>query len=255
MYVLVDLGYLMFYRMHATLAYLSHRKDPNPSEAATTELFEQHLVAQLDKLKKKATKLFGKVAPTFLFCQDERQSDIWRMRHYKEYKSNRPQGDDMIKLVHGVMMRVIKQYGTVYHGAGLEADDVAYLLVKKIRREKGAHVPILILTSDRDYLQMKDDHITIMDGAGKEMKGSEHGAEVDLWTKILMGDVSDHIPPVAKGVGKKTALSLALDPVKRNEFIQKKRCQAQVELNQKLIDFTKLPLFLVDAFNACAVLP
>jgi len=249
MYVLVDLGYLLFYRMHATLAYLSHRKEGNPEEMATMEMFENHLIAQLDKLKKKAKKLFGQVEPVFLFCQDERQHVIWRMKVYPDYKGNRAESNEMVRSVRKIMLKIVAKYGTIYKSPGLEADDIAYLLVKEIRkRPRNTTTPILIITSDRDYLQMKDDYITIMDGSGKEIKGSDHGATIDLLIKVLMGDTSDNIPPVAKGVGKKTAANLAIDSAKLAEFIKKKACQDTFERNKQLIDMSMIPKELVDAF-------
>ena len=241
-YVLVDKGYLLFYRYHATVRWMSFQKEIDSSEESIKQYFRTHLISMLDKWKRKYKNA------TFVFCKDERHNEVWRKQIYPEYKATRGVATETIRDIQGILKDVVATYGRVVFGLGLEADDVAYLIVRKLRSEPATQTAkIVILTSDHDYLQMVDEHITILDGAGKPISGTGN-AEVDLWKKILMGDVSDNIPPVCKGCGKKTAETLARDENKRIEYIQKNNCAQQVERNRTLISMACIPSHLVSGF-------
>lgn len=248
MYVLIDMGYLMFYRFHATKRWLQYQKplDSEPTDEYVINLFEKHLVSQLDKLKKKYKEA------TFIFCEDDRQANIWRKDIYPEYKATRGAGDVMVPVVYAAMLRIIPNYGKVYGAPRLEADDIAFLIVKRIRQDNPT-AQITIITSDRDYLQLVDEHIQLIDGAGKEFRGSGDATK-DLWMKIIMGDKSDNIPGIAKGCGKKTAEALASDPSKLEEFVKTKGCSANLERNTTLVCMDRIPSELQNTFYQSFIL-
>lgn len=226
------------------MRWLSFKTDADTSEENVIKCFQSHLVSMLDKWKKKYKNA------VFYFCKDEKHENVWRHGIYPEYKATRGVATDILREIQGILSTTVSKYGTILAGDGLEADDVAYLTVRKLRSDpKTRDLDIVIITSDRDYLQMLDDHITILDGGGKVVKGTGDPS-VDLWCKILMGDVSDNIPPVCKGCGKKTAEALAKDVVKRNEYIDKHKCSAQLERNRMLISMDCIPQELADAFYA-----
>ncbi|MBN2268340.1 MAG: DNA polymerase I [Acholeplasmataceae bacterium] len=108
----------------------------------------------------------------------------------------------------------IKQYSK----AGYEADDIIGTMAKRGQQE-GYHVEIF--SSDRDLLQLVDDHITVnlLKKGMKEVHSFNpqtlketyeltHHQMIDL--KALMGDPSDNIPGIP-GVGEKTAIKLLLE--------------------------------------------
>lgn len=246
MYLLFDLGYLLFYRYHATMRWIEFKTDYDKSTESVIQTFTNHLTSQLDKLRKKYKGY------TFLFCQDEKHALVWRNDVYDQYKGTRGQANDMIIALQSVILAVVSRYGDVLYSSRLEADDVAYLTVKHIREHDGDAL-IRIITSDRDYLQMVfDDRIALMDATGKPIVGTG-SCNTDLWMKILMGDKSDNIPPVCKGCGKKVAEKLANDPVACEEFVAKKGCRAELERNRRLICMSEIPTALVEEFRAsCA---
>ncbi len=98
--------------------------------------------------------------------------------------------------------------------AGYEADDLIGTIAKKEQS-----VDILIVTGDKDLLQLVSERIHVLIPARSKKKGDMEydpalvsesmgvtpGQVTDL--KALMGDSSDNIPGV-KGIGKKTATSL-----------------------------------------------
>lgn len=108
----------------------------------------------------------------------------------------------------------VKQYSK----AGYEADDIIGTLAKR-GQDAGYHVEIF--SSDRDLLQLVDDHITVnlLKKGMKEVHSFDpktlketyeltHHQMIDL--KALMGDPSDNIPGIP-GVGEKTAVKLLLE--------------------------------------------
>ena len=102
-----------------------------------------------------------------------------------------------------------------YYKPGYEADDIIGTLAKQKSKE-GFQVEIY--SSDRDLLQLVDDHITVnlLKKGMKEVHRFDpkalyetyelsHEQMIDL--KSLMGDPSDNIPGVP-GIGEKTAIKL-----------------------------------------------
>ncbi len=243
MILVVDMGYLLFYRLHATNAWMSFQeqyKNKEPSQEELLACFEKHLVSQMDKLKKK-------YKCPMVFCKDARHAEVWRKVLNSEYKATRGEATSVIHEAKSVLMRILPNYGVIFAGDSLEADDVAYLTVKEVRRWN-ANERIVVITSDRDYLQMVwDDEIILMDAKGKAIKGSGN-AEQDKLMKILAGDPSDNIQPICKGCGKKTAEALAKDPVALQEYLDKHQCKEAFEKNKLMICMDQIPKELVNAF-------
>ena len=108
----------------------------------------------------------------------------------------------------------------IFECEGWEADDVIGTIGKQCGR---ANWDCVIVTGDRDSLQLIDEHVTVKLVSSKLSQSvavnydparfrEEYGFDpihlIDL--KALMGDSSDNIPGVA-GVGPKTATQLLLD--------------------------------------------
>lgn len=244
--LLVDLGYLLFYRYHATMKNLQFQEK---TETLTDEemlgYFKDHLEKQLTKLHKK----FKVNADSVIFCKDAKQQTVWRMDVYPEYKGTRGVATEMVHKLKTTMYDTIASFGKVIGVDRLEADDVVYLSTCEILKNKPA-TEIFVLANDRDYLQMMHSaNLHLVDAGGKEVKGvGDHAT--DVWIKVLMGDKSDNIPPVCKGVGKKTAEKLAMDATLRGEFIEKKQCHDNVRRNETLIRFENIPEVYQQAFHA-----
>ncbi len=90
----------------------------------------------------------------------------------------------------------------------IEADDVIGYIANKLAGE------VVIMSTDKDYLQLINDKITVYSPIKKKFYTPKDVIEEFgvtpvnfLQYKILMGDDSDNVPGV-KGVGKKTILSL-----------------------------------------------
>lgn len=140
----------------------------------------------------------------------------FRVREYADYKAHR---EKMPEEMRGQMQRV-RDFVTAL-GIPLveledyEADD---LLGTLSRQAAEAAISVVIVTGDRDALQLVDDRVTVLTSgrrfsdtlhfdppAVREKYGLAPTQLVDL--KALIGDKSDNIPGV-RGVGEKGATSL-----------------------------------------------
>ena len=134
---------------------------------------------------------------------------------YYEYKGTREKMPDELRTQLDRIRELVTAFNIpILELAGYEADDVLGSIAPQAEA-KGANV--LIITGDRDILQLLTEHTRVQlpkRGGEKELWNVDSFREtyeleppqlVDL--KGLMGDSSDNIPGV-KGVGKKTGIKL-----------------------------------------------
>ena len=144
----------------------------------------------------------------------------FRHLRYDGYKATRHAMPEELAMQMPVMKDVLKAMNIpIYAVQGWEADDV----IGTVARRCGAEGwDCVIVTGDRDSLQLVNEHVSVKLVVTKggqtnatlytpEVFEAEYGFEpnrlIDL--KALMGDSSDNIPGVA-GVGPKTATELLL---------------------------------------------
>ncbi len=135
---------------------------------------------------------------------------------FEDYKGTREKMPDDLRLQIQRIREVVAAFGIpILEADGYEADDV----LGTVAKQAGAGgVKVIILTGDRDLLQLVDDQVIIRLAGQKLSEAIDYGPEqvkekyqlepgqlVDL--KAIVGDKSDNIPGVA-GVGEKTATSL-----------------------------------------------
>ncbi len=158
-------------------------------------------------------KLVKEHAPAYMAAIFESGEPTHRMQEFAEYKANRsempPDLADQIPYVRRVLeaMRV-----PILHYPGFEADDVIGTLA---RRVEGQGLDVVIVSSDKDMLQLVDDHVFMLNPAKddawydaakvKEFMGVTPVQVADLLA--LMGDAVDNIPG-APGIGEKGARDL-----------------------------------------------
>ena len=135
---------------------------------------------------------------------------------FPEYKGTREKMPEDLASQIVRMRELVESFGIpIYEMEGYEADDVLGTMAK-LAASQGAHT--IILTGDRDLLQLSDEHVEIrlsgqklseaIDYGPKEVKeklGVDPDQVVDY--KAMVGDSSDNIPGV-RGVGDKTATKL-----------------------------------------------
>jgi 5'-3' exonuclease len=129
---------------------------------------------------------------------------------------------------------------------GAEGDDVIACLVNNFEND---YVEKVLLASDHDFLQLGD-KVRQFDLTGKEIqerikvKKEEIilDAKTALKVKILSGDNSDNIPAIMERVGKVKAYKLATNEnVLKKLLLENQDAAKQYALNEKIIDFSKIP--------------
>ena len=162
-------------------------------------------------------RLLEEERPRYLAVAFDRGLPTFRVERYPDYKGHRPETPDDLRSQFPILKDVLAAMGVpmVEHD-GFEADD---LLGTLARRARAAGVPrVLLVTGDRDVLQLLDEGIEVLltrRGISdvqrydrrriRQEMGIEPAQYLDV--KALMGDASDNIPGVP-GIGEKTALKL-----------------------------------------------
>jgi len=140
----------------------------------------------------------------------------FRHELYDAYKGHRERMPDELRSQVERIKQVVETLNIpIFTAQGFEADDVLATLARQAETQG---VDSLIVTGDRDILQVVDDHITVLTSgrrfsdtlfydpaAVREKYGLRPDQLVDL--KALLGDKSDNIPGV-KGIGEKGATDL-----------------------------------------------
>ncbi len=139
-----------------------------------------------------------------------------RREIYQEYKSQRSSRPDLLKEQWPHLAPLVEAFG--YRNLsvkGYEADDVIASIAEQA---KGASIPVMVVTGDRDAYQLVDDEVRIMttsrgitDTRVYDREGviDRYGIPPELVPDFigLKGDTSDNIPGVP-GIGDKTAADL-----------------------------------------------
>lgn len=156
------------------------------------------------------------LAPTSWALAWDGPGPTFRHEMYPEYKAHRPPMPEDLASQLTPIEELSQCLGLpVIEKPGMEADDVMATLAR-LGAEAGLEV--ILVTADKDMLQVVNDRVTVMAPAGKGDDlirmdpdavrakwgvGPEHIRDV----LALMGDSSDNIPGVP-GVGEKTAVEL-----------------------------------------------
>ena len=139
----------------------------------------------------------------------------FRHEKYERYKDGRKETPDDLKVQFPIAKKILAAMGIKYlECAGYEADDIIGTV--SMWCEKDPEYEALIVSSDKDLLQLISDETTVkllktkdyimMDRKTfNETYGFEPIHMIDL--KALMGDASDNIPGV-RGIGEKGAIKL-----------------------------------------------
>lgn len=159
------------------------------------------------------TVAFDVPQPTF------RVEEVWQ-----DYQIKRPPMPDQLKNQVTSTHQVLKAAQiSFFEKAGFEADDIIATLVRQslksqILKSQSPSIEILIVSGDRDLLQLVNDHVQILAPVTGLTKIKVYDPQAVLEQygvtpkqipdyKALIGDPSDNYPGVA-GIGPKTAVSL-----------------------------------------------
>lgn len=157
---------------------------------------------------------FDKYKPDSVLVAFDRSSKTFRHEEFKDYKATRDKMPSELSYQFGILKDILDSMKVAYTDLdGFEADDIVGTYAQ-MGQESGYEV--VVITGDRDYLQLVDEHITVyltkkgisdmveynLDSI-KEEYGLTPQQLIDV--KGLEGDKSDNIPGV-DGIGPKKAI-------------------------------------------------
>ena len=201
------------------------------------------------------TNMMNKIISTLkdgdlLFVSFDTGKKTFRHKEMETYKAQRKPIDEDLKLQLPVARELLKAMGVFYYELeGYEGDDLAGTVAKI---GSIANLEVDVYTSDKDYLQLINDNISIymitkgikeIKIINKESLFNDMGLTPDQIRdyKGLMGDPSDNIKGIP-GVGEKTAIKL-LQQYSSLEGIIEAMKNEKSKLAQKIIDNQDLGKF------------
>lgn len=268
--ILVDASFNSFYRFFATMRWygLAHKDEfkkvkDNPKydwsqNKIFSEKYEKMYFESIEKLLKKEIDN----NTVMIFCEDASQSTLWRHKlivsknETEKYKGERPNLDSKYNfrnLFKETYNKIIpkqksKKDYKIYQlkFSETEADDIIasicmYLDVECFSQE------IIIVSGDDDFTQLGRENVSILNFRKKKLiKFNDTECKNKLRLKIIMGDKSDNIPCIfpksRKEVSLKERKLVKESEVEMIKFLNKhKDIKKRYELNEKLIDFKKIP--------------
>ncbi|PSO43893.1 MAG: hypothetical protein BRC22_03235, partial [Parcubacteria group bacterium QH_9_35_7] len=174
------------------------------------------------------------------------EGPTFRDEMYEEYKEHRKEKDqdlyDQIPLTH----KVAEAFNIpIYSKQGFEADDMLGTIAKHIDELDGNNTEVLIVTGDKDMLQLVDNkaHIALIKKGITNLEVYDleaveeefgFGPETIIDYKALKGDSSDNIPGIS-GIGDKRSKKL-INKIGGVEEIFEQLEQEDSKLQQEFTD-------------------
>jgi len=191
-------------------------------------------------------KVIQDIRPTHIAFAFDRPEPTFRKKILKSYQAQRPEMEESLSVQFKKAVDVVNAFGIpVYDKPGFEADDVIGSIVAN---NKNARLKILIVTGDRDMLQLVDEkhgvrlYVPIRGlsdakefGVAETIERIGVSPEQVVDFKALVGDLSDNYKGIP-GIGPKTAVVL-LKKYKSLDNIYNNLEEIPKNTREKLIKF------------------
>lgn len=252
-YLYIDLSYFIFHRFHALNNWFAKYRSLMADGETPIERDQSVFLEKFDSLFYKhittLIKKYNASIDTTILAKDCHRGNIWRHKLIEKYKDTRETSNDISDIFKHVFQNTLTKcpYKIVSH-PHLEADDIIASLVKK----NDGKNEIVIITNDNDYVQLSAPNVQIYNMQGKDVvERVKMDPQLYLLTKIIMGDKSDNIPSIAKGVGPVRAKKLAENPELLDEFLKTPDAKTRYDTNKTIIDFNMIPKELINEIVVC----
>jgi DNA polymerase-1 len=185
-------------------------------------------------------KLMKDRSPTHLAVAFDSRGKVFRHEMYPEYKANRPPMPEELAAQLPYIKEVVEALGLPsFELDGIEADDIIGTAAQALGGEGNR---VIIVSGDKDLLQLVDDRITmwdpmndrVMDVSGVENK-YQVGPDQLLDCFALTGDSSDNVPGVP-GVGPKTAAKLIIEHGSLETLYEQVESLKKSKMKERLIE-------------------
>jgi len=214
-------------------------------------LFRHMVLNSLRSYKQQFGNTFGEIV---IACDDR---NYWRKQHFPYYKANRKKTRDASEINWTQVFEVFNKIKSelreffpyrVIQIETAEADDIiATLTVHFGYEEKSMHGDLLILSGDKDYIQLhKYEYVNQYDPTRKKWIKHDDPQKY-LFEHICKGDSSDGIPNIlsdgdtfVSGKRQKPLTQKKIDEL-YNNFDEKYKYDLPYERNKQLIDLSMIP--------------
>lgn len=242
-FILIDASYFIFYRYYAISRWY---QKSNLGESAGIPIENPTFVEKFrkifqEKLRELPSKL-GMPNAIIIVATDCNYDNIWRVKHFPDYKIKREKGKFEGPFFNLVFREDLfrsafsNNFCKIISHEHLEADDCIAVFVKQVAKDFDTR--FVVIANDRDFLQLAvNSKVEIRDAQLKLLKAEEHS----LFVKIVTGDQSDNIPSIFPRCGEKTALKYFHNREEFEKRLAKENAQEKFELNMLLIDFDFIP--------------
>jgi 5'-3' exonuclease len=239
--VLVDLSNFIFHRFHAVSTWCKMSNNVFETDQQYIDMYERMFEKHLLNIAKKC-KCNKKWSNLFLMADCPRE-EIWRNKHYKEYKKNRElrvKQDIIPQIFNKTYSEIIprlreKNKFNLIKIDTAEADDIVGI-AKKYYRDKYPKIQIVIISNDNDYIQLVDEYTTIYNHAFKNLVERIPKEIVDSTTIAKLGDIT----PVSKMTSKKI-IELCLNDENLKASMEDEKFKNNYDTNNLLINLRMTP--------------
>lgn len=272
---LIDSSYLIYYTSFSVFKtyiwkYNIKQIDLNENFDPTLDVKFCNLLQ--NKLKNNILNPIQLISPFFdksdiIFCLDCPRKNIWRRDIFPQYKISRDINtqqkkfniNNVFKYCYDIILpELCAEYNCKkIYCEYVQGDDIIAILCNKYKKQNKEQ-KIVILSADRDLVQLYNQNIQIITIDGKKRTPKQEletllkkNIEQDISSndfllfKILVGDISDDIPNIKNGIGPKRAYQLIKDQQLLKKLLQQDKTIADSFLrNKKLISFKEIPLHL-----------
>ncbi|MBH1989214.1 MAG: DNA polymerase I [Myxococcaceae bacterium] len=190
-------------------------------------------------------KLLKEHRPKYLAIAFDPGGKNFRHELYADYKANRPPVPPDLVPQFALIQRLVDAFAIKqYRKPGFEADDLIGTLTK---RSLEAGHPVVIVTGDKDMMQLVDDRVCLLDELRALRTGSEQFIRAPqviekfgvpphqvIDVLALAGDASDHVPGV-RGIGEKTAAELVREHGRLESILNYAPLMTQKSRREKLM--------------------
>lgn len=188
-------------------------------------------------------KLLREHEPQTLIVAMDSKGRSFRKELFEGYKANRPPPPPDLEQQMERVREIVQAWGMApIEAPGVEADDVIATLVREAR---SANKKVVIVSADKDLLQLVGDDVVMYDTMRDKVFGPEEtrqkfGVDPDQVRDLLalMGDSSDNVPGVPS-VGQKTAAKLLAEHGSLQGIYDNLETISRKALKQKLADHRK----------------
>jgi len=202
-------------------------------------------------------------SPAYLAVVFDHGLPTFRHQEFEAYKAHRPSTAPELKSQFPLVKEVVSAMQIPsLELAGYEADDILGTVAKQ---GEGEGLEVVIVTGDRDLLQLVSAHITVklcrqgitnLEAFDREKIQEKYGLKPEQIQDLkgLVGDASDNIPGVP-GIGEKTALKLLQEYATVEEILEQTENLKIKKIKSALTDYQEQALLSKKLATICCEVP